>query len=87
MATGAKVNGLRELVGKPNPMEVVNIALNSTKLWHCRMGRLNNDDVRKLSNGMATGIENLTEKRNEACRECQIGKSHRDPIPKTKGEI
>lgn len=56
----------------------------SIKLWHKRLGHLNENGMRQLRNGMADGI-NFNDENIEPCIPCIQGKQHRLPFNKTGG--
>lgn len=56
--------------------------VNSRDLWHRRMGHLNDADLSKLNNGLATGIDFAATKKAEPCVNCLKGKQTRLPFPK-----
>ncbi len=53
---------------------------NSLTLWHPRLGHLNVQDVKKLANGMAEGINFKHGHREEFCETCAVEKAKRLPF-------
>ena len=56
---------------------------NSLTLWHLRLGHLNNQDVKKLSNeNMVKGLKVNSKDAPADCEGCLLGKQTRLPFPK-----
>ena len=59
---------------------------NTMETWHRRLGHLNEQDVKKLADGLATGIELKSGDEPQYCEPCAVEKSIQQPFTKTDEE-
>ena len=81
VATGTLINGLFKLEQKKQSKTFACVAKDDIELWHRRMGHLNYNSLKALSNGLATGI-GFKNSHHGDCRVCPMGKQSRLPFPK-----
>nr|QHA33696.1 Gag-Pol polyprotein [Atrato Retro-like virus] len=77
IATGGRENDLYKL--HQNQTSVLACTGMTEKIWHQRMGHLNNGSLRKLKNGMANGVS-YDDTNDENCEQCAVGKLTRTPF-------
>lgn len=80
VATGRHINNM--FVLNQSNRRCLFLNQNDNILWHRRMGHLNQADLVKLKNGMATGIDFVNKKDFQPCVNCLKGKQFRFPFPK-----
>ena len=82
VATGSMVKDIFRLnQATPKPQALAVSTTESLELWHKRMGHLNFDSVRRLKNGLVSGVH-YNEAAVEKCKVCAMGKQTRLPFSK-----
>lgn len=65
----------------------MNVTMTNLRVWHERLGHINERKLRELvEKGLVKGIK-LTDKSKFFCDFCQFGKSHRQPFKKNREKV
>ena len=83
IAKGVHENNMFKLQQRALTGKAMTTKLNDSDLWHKRLGHLNVDSMKKLREGLVTGIS-FSNSHLESCISCAKGKQHRFPFKRSK---